>query len=196
MARITKGADDASVVEKADIAAAEAAAELDHPLLSTLGAIGHIADQPPMLAMGATVLAMGWRAGDKRMMRAAGRMLAAEVMTIVLKDLVKRAVTRTRPHALLEDGEYELRTGGPHEGRYNSFPSGHTAGAVAVARSLAREYPEAKLPAYAFAAAVAAGQLPNKAHFPTDVAAGAVVGLVSDVLVDRIIQAVDERLER
>jgi membrane-associated phospholipid phosphatase len=158
-------------------------------------AIGHLGDQPPMLALSAAVLAVGWWRDDRRAIRAGARMLLAEVASIVLKDQVKRAVTRTRPHVLIEDGEYELRTGGPHEGKYNSFPSGHTAGAVAVARAFAREYPEAAVPAYAFAAVVAAGQVPESAHYPTDVSAGVAVGFASEAIANWLFDAVESRLE-
>lgn len=185
----------ATQVEKADMALVEAAADNKHnPLAKAVGAIGHLGDQPPMLAASALLLAAGVLAKERRMIRAGARMISAELVTIVIKDLVKRSVTRTRPHVLLEEGRYERRPGGPHEGKYNSFPSGHTAGAVAVARALAREYPAAKVPAYAFAAAVAVGQVPNAAHYPTDVGAGALVGLVSELIVDRAVQAIDTKL--
>jgi membrane-associated phospholipid phosphatase len=187
---------DATVVEKADIAVAEVAADNKrHPLARAVGAIGHLGDQPPMLAASAIVLAGGLLGKERRLVRAGVRMIAAELVTIVLKDLVKRSVTRTRPHLLLEEGRYERRPGGPHEGRFNSFPSGHTAGAVACARALTREYPELAGPAYGFAAAVAVGQVPNAAHYPTDVGAGAVVGLVSELIVDSAVRAIDARLE-
>lgn len=197
MTRITEGRADASTLEAADIALSEAAVDnRHHPLARAVRAIGKLGDQPPMLALSATLLASGWRDDDRRMMRAGARMIAAELVTIVIKNLVKRAVTRTRPHLLHDEGHYELRTGGPRDGDYSSFPSGHTSGAVAVARALTREYPDAAIPAYGFATAVAVGQIPESAHYPTDVGAGALVGLVSEALVDRVVRAIDERSER
>lgn len=196
MVSITKGRGDASKLEAADMAVVEAADERKHhPAARAVRAIGHLGDQPPMLALSATLLLSGWRDGDRRLMRAGARMVASELVTIAIKDLVKRAVTRTRPHLLRDEGRYEVRTGGPHEGEYNSFPSGHTAGAVAVARALVREYPEAAVPAYGFATAVAAGQIPECAHYPTDVAAGALIGLASEVIVDHVVGAIDAALE-
>ncbi|MFC3713603.1 phosphatase PAP2 family protein [Sphingoaurantiacus capsulatus] len=184
-------------IERADKKAARAAAKrADHPVAKAVAVVGKFGDQPPLLALSAGVLAMGWWRGDRRTMRAGARMLAAEAVSIVLKDLVKRAVTRTRPHLLVDKGHYELRFGGPHDGPYNSFPSGHTAGAVAVSRALAREYPEGDLPAYAAAATIAVGQIPASAHYPTDITAGAAVGYISEWLVDQAVQAIDARLER
>jgi membrane-associated phospholipid phosphatase len=186
----------ATKLEKADIAVVEAAAEKKHhPIAKAVGTIGHLGDQPPMLAASATLLAFGVFAKDRRMVRAGARMIAAELATIVIKDLVKRSVTRTRPHILLDEGRYERRPGGPTEGEYSSFPSGHTSGAVAVARALDREYPEWRLAAYGFAATVAVGQVRNAAHYPTDVAAGVAIGLASELLVDSVVRAIDERSE-
>ncbi len=127
-------------VERVDKKAARAAAKRKHhPIAKAVTAIGKVGDQPPLLAISAAVLAFGWWKQDRRAMRAGGRMLAAELVSIVLKDIGKRAITRTRPHVMIDDGHYEVRAGGPHDGPYNSFPSGHTAGAVAVSRALARE---------------------------------------------------------
>ena len=69
------------------------------------------------------------------------------------------------------------------------FPSGHTAGAVAVARACARHYPPARAPAYAWAAGVAAAQVPRCAHYPSDVAGGALVGLAAEAAADRLLLA-------
>jgi membrane-associated phospholipid phosphatase len=197
MARITDGAADASKVEEVDIAIVAAATDRKHhPVARAVGAVGHVGDQPPLLAVSAAVLAGGWLFGSRRAMRAGARMLLAEAASIVLKDLTKRVISRTRPDVLFEDGRYELRTGGPHDGPYNSFPSGHTAGAVAVSRALAREYPRLALPGYGFAAAVAAGQLPESNHYPTDIAAGLAVGIASDLVADALFTAIEGRSER
>jgi hypothetical protein len=87
-----------------------------------------------------------------------------------------------RPKLLLDQGRYEVEPFGPDDGDWHSFPSGHTAGSVAVARALAGVYPEARLAAYSGAAAVALVQIPRGAHYPLDVAAGALVGVVADAL--------------
>ncbi|MFN2473021.1 MAG: phosphatase PAP2 family protein, partial [Sphingomicrobium sp.] len=68
---------------------------------------------------------------------------------------------------------------------YNSFPSGHTAGAVAVARAIGRDYPGIRVPALALAAGIAAVQVPRGKHYVSDVLAGAFIGLAADVAVER-----------
>ena len=75
--------------------------------------------------------------------------------------VVKRVVVRTRSYVLAEEGRYETGWLGAIDGPHSSFPSGHTADAVAAARAIARVYPQARGPAYAAAAAVGAIQIPR-----------------------------------
>jgi membrane-associated phospholipid phosphatase len=186
----------ATAVEKTDVAVAQAAAEVRHtPVVKALGALSEVGDQPPLLALSAAVFAGGLWLSDRRMIRAGVRMFAAVLVASAVKDVVKRSVARTRPHMMLDEGHYEMKAGGPYEGKWNSFPSGHTAGAVAVARALAREYPGARTAAYGSAAAIAAAQIPRCAHYPSDVGAGAIVGLLSEALVNRGVDAVERRLQ-
>lgn len=194
---VPDAAADATPIEQADVKVAQAAAEVqDEPPVKALARIGEIGDQPPLLILSGLTLAAGLWRRDRRLARAGARMLVAELVSIAIKDAIKRSVARTRPGLLIEEGRYEMKRGGPYEGKWNSFPSGHTAGAVAVSRALVREYPEARLPAYAAAATIAAAQLPSCNHYPTDIGAGAVIGLASDWLVERGMRELEPRLER
>lgn len=58
----------------------------------------------------------------------------------------------------------------------HSFPSGHTAAAVAFAAGAGRELPAARLPLGALAAAVGYSRVHTGVHYPGDVLAGAVLG--------------------
>ena len=64
-----------------------------------------------------------------------------------------------------------------------SFPSGHSAGAIAVARAFAREYPEYRAPALGAAGLIALAQIPRCAHYPSDVGAGLAVGVAAEAAV-------------
>lgn len=188
---------DATPVEKADVAVAQAAAEVqDTPPVKALATFAEVGDQPPLLALSALTIGAGWWRRDPRLTRAGIRMFAAELVATVIKDVIKRSVARTRPELLIEEGRYEMKRGGPYTGKWNSFPSGHTAGAVAVSRAFAREYPEHRRLAYAGAATIAAAQVPACNHYPSDIGAGTVVGLVAEWLVDRGVEATAPRLER
>ncbi|WP_210528866.1 phosphatase PAP2 family protein [Rubellimicrobium arenae] len=172
-------------VENADRAVAEDAARVrQHPVTHALGQLSEVADQPPMFALGALTLAAGLVAGERRVAEAGGRLLASVALATALKSTVKNIVTRTRPYVLAEEGRYESGLQGPVGKHYNSFPSGHTADAVAAARAVARVYPEAAIPAYGAAAAVAAIQIPRCTHYPSDVGAGALVGVAAEAITD------------
>lgn len=177
-------------VERADIAVSRKAAGIkDTTPVQAMGAFGKLADQPPLIAfcVGVAVAGLLRRRGD--VAASGGRMLAAHLIATAGKTVVKRSVDRTRPELLVEEGRYELKKGERNEGAYNSFPSGHTAGAVAVARAVVRDFPEAAMPAYAVAAAVAAVQVPRCNHFVSDIAVGALLGWGAELATDRLYRA-------
>ncbi len=194
-----KHVDTASEAEQADVAiAAHLAGNRDHPVVRGLGALSEVGDQPPLLVLSGAVLAFGVLVGNRRATEAGARMLGSLVLATWIKTGLKRLVTRTRPNVLLQEGRYEVEPLGPDEGPWHSFPSGHTAGSVAVSRAAARIYPEARTTAYTAAAAIALVQIPRGAHYPADVAAGALIGLVAEAAVDRIAEhlEVKSRLRR
>jgi len=171
--------------EKADIAVARAAAPMRrHKAVKALGWVSEAADQPPLMTLCAATLAAGLILRKGRLVRAGARMLAAEVVATQIKGLIKHRIDRTRPHVITKGGRYQAHKGHNHASEMNSFPSGHTAGAVAVARAYARDYPPHSTVAYAAAAGVGAIQIPRSAHYPTDIAAGAVIGVLAEAMVD------------
>jgi membrane-associated phospholipid phosphatase len=177
---------DTTPIEDADIALSESiSTERKHPLVKALGTLGELGDQPQLTALSACTLAFGLLSGRTRVALAGANMLLSLAAATAIKTVVKNTVSRTRPHVLLDEGTYEVRPLGPDAGPWHSFPSGHTAGSVAVARALARTCPEAALPAYAAAAVIAGVQLPTAHHFASDVIAGAAIGLAADTLVER-----------
>ncbi len=68
---------------------------------------------------------------------------------------------------------------------FHSFPSGETTTTFAVAVVLAWSYPRWRAPLYAAAAAVAAARVLVGSHHPSDVLAGALLGLAVAQLVTR-----------
>lgn len=177
---------DAPALEKLDLTVADAAAEVkDAPLVRLLGTLSEVGDQPQMRTLCAGVIAAGWWRGDGRLAAAGVRMLAAHTLATAAKSFVKARVDRTRPWLLADEGRYETGTRGIRQSAHSSFPSGHTAGAVAVARAFARAYPHRALAANAAAGAIALVQIPRCAHYPSDVGAGALIGLAAEWLVSR-----------
>ncbi len=175
-----------SPAETADIAVTERLARgRRHRAVQAAGTLSEVGDQPPLLTLSGAVLALGVATGDAQRAETGARMLAAVLVATGIKSVLKHLVSRTRPYVLLDEGRYAVQAFGPDEGSWQSFPSGHTAGSVAAARAVARAYPGASGPAYAAAAAIALAQVPRGKHYPSDVIAGAVVGVVAEAIVDR-----------
>ena len=158
--------------------------------VKALSWFSELGDQPQMRTISAGLLFLGLVRADRRMASAGARMFLTHELATAAKNFVKKRVDRSRPRSAdgREDQKPEL--GRSEEKEDTSFPSGHSAGAAAVARAFAREYPEHGAPALAAGAAVALAQIPRCAHYPTDVGAGIAIGLASEALVDAAWRAV------
>ena len=175
-------------IERLDVEAAFAIASLrKNPAVKLLSGAAQIADQPPMIAASALALGAGLLTGNKRLAEAGLRVLAATLATTAIKSAVESAVKRTRPNAVLDGEPYRRERGGSDKGSYKSFPSGHTADAVSAARALARVYPEGSAAIWTAAALIAGVQLPSGAHYPSDIAAGTVVGLLGEAAANPLV---------
>jgi membrane-associated phospholipid phosphatase len=177
--------DDASVtdLEKADIELGKKIAKhRHHPVAKAAGKAGELGDQGPLYALSSGVLAVGVASRDRRLTDTGLAMLAAVAAADVAKRIAKSLVRRTRPKALLEEGDYEADTGGSDRKKEQSFPSGHTACSVAAARAFSRNVPEASAAAGGAAVVLSLSRIAKGEHWPLDVAAGAVLGLVAEAL--------------
>lgn len=182
--KVPAAAKNATALEQADTTVTKAVAPYQESWpVRALSMIGKLGDQPPMLTLSSAVLGAGLVRGDRRMLRAGARMIAAHAIATATKNFIKHRVDRTRPHVLVEEGRYKMEPGRNRAKEETSFPSGHTAGAVAVARAFARDYPEHRRAAYAAAGMIALAQIPRCAHYPSDVAAGTAVALAAEGLV-------------
>jgi undecaprenyl-diphosphatase len=74
-----------------------------------------------------------------------------------------------------------------------SFPSGHTASAFAFAAAAAGAAPAASLPLHVLATLVGYSRVHTGMHYPSDIAAGAVVGVVCGRAVRRLSGVVPPR---
>jgi membrane-associated phospholipid phosphatase len=84
---------------------------------------------------------------------------------------LKFAVNRSRPDEAVHD-------------RFNSsFPSGHATGAFAMASVVGAKYSSLRFPAYMLASTIALSRVYLGRHYPSDVLAGAGIGLCAGWLV-------------
>lgn len=107
--------------------------------------------------------------------RAAGAILvAAVVLTFFFNELaVKNAVNRERPCTI--DQSVQLAIERPTS---YSFPSGHTASCFAAVGTLLFTFKKLGIPLMLFAVLMGLSRMYLFVHFPTDVIAGAALGLL------------------
>jgi glycosyltransferase 2 family protein len=128
--------------------------------------------------LGAAPVAAGaaWLAGEPEL---AGRLLAGGTSTWALSKLVKQAVRRPRPAALLADTHSRGR-----EAAGLGYLSGHAGVAVALgAAALPHLGPSGRALAVTAIPVVGLTRVYVGAHLPLDVAGGAALGLVVEALV-------------
>lgn len=110
--------------------------------------------------------------GRRGRLGAGGGLAAAGLASALANGPVKWAVRRPRPHGAALAG---LRRGGDSPGT-SSFPSGHTASAVAFSVAASAEYPLAATVLVPAALCVALARMRSLRHYPSDVLGGAVIG--------------------
>ena len=182
---------------KADVKATHKAAEVRrHPLIQIASTLAEAADQPPLIAVSAGTLAIGLATGRADLARGGARMLLAHLVATGAKLAVKHSIDRSRPGHALDGSGHRLQAGdqGGHEDK--SFPSGHTAGAVAVARAASRDIDGAAVPATLAATAVAAIQAPAGNHYLTDIAVGAAIGWATEAVVSAVFDRFEPKVEQ
>ncbi len=187
----------AVMVLEADAGTAQAVAPFRETLpIKTLTWFSKLGDQPPLRVLCGLMIAGGLAKGERRLVRAGAKALLAHSLATGAKNFVKHRIDRTRPNEVLSGvGSHRLKPGRNTEKAETSFPSGHSAGAIAVAQAFAREYPEYRAPALAAAGIIAAAQIPRCSHYPTDVGGGLTIGWASEALTERAWKAVEERIE-
>ena len=175
--------DAAEQLLEADAQTVEAAQPYqDNALLDRLADLG---DQPAMRVVCVATVAAGMLARDPRFVRAGFRMLAAHTLATWAKNFVKHRVDRSRPRSAGDPRkDHRLAPGHSRDKEETSFPSGHAAGASAVARAFAREVPEWAPAAYAVGGVLSLAQIPRCAHYPTDVGAGIAIGVASEAALE------------
>lgn len=152
--------------------------------VKALDVVSKLGDQPELRTISAVVIAIGTFAGNDRLVRAGARMMIAHEAATAVKDVTKVEVDRTRPRSASGRKDKKPKPGNHTAKEKTSFPSGHSAGAIAAARAFSREFPEYGSAALGAAAFIALSQIPRRAHYPTDVAAGIAIGLAAEKAVD------------
>ena len=164
-----------------DLALAQFLRSVQIPWLDAVGNVGNrLGKGWVLVGISAALLAFGVIA-KRSQFRAAGIWsLIAHALAGLVTQLAKRTTGRARPRMTHTDAfqfEPSLASG------LDSFPSGHATASFAVAVILAKYFPRAAWILYGLAAFVGLSRIVRGSHFPTDVAAGAILGLLVGLMV-------------
>jgi membrane-associated phospholipid phosphatase len=126
-------------------------------------------------AIPAGLLAGGVITKDKEMRQNAMYVVSSTLITYGINAIVKGLVKRQRPFIR------NINIVPVYEANRYSFPSGHTSSTMATATALSIAYPKWYViaPAFIWAGATSYSRMYLGVHYPTDVAAGLVLGPVT-----------------
>jgi len=135
----------------------------------------------------ATVIVQPLRAGRGRLQWAGLEIrLAFVFLSVAVSDLIgeglKGAIGRARPFVGGRADVFQFSPVTWHE-PFEALPSAHAITAVALACAVAAVWPRVRLPMAFYALAIMASRVVLLAHHPSDVVAGALVGVTGTLLV-------------
>lgn len=133
-------------------------------------ALTDLGNPPNWLLLGAVVGTTGGQGPRHAALLGIGALLA-----LAVSQALKRTCRRPRPSEGIDGGPCAVRTHGADPDAF-SFPSGHTAVAFAAAVALAGAGSGLGLVVAMLAGGIAVSRVYLGAHYPLDVAAGAVLG--------------------
>ena len=122
-------------------------------------------------------VAMAWMGGSRGRRAGVATAIASLGTTYVVQRMLKPVFRRKRPWVDRDVLVVGIRTTDA------SFPSGHSASSFAAATAVATFYPKAAPVAFALATGVGLSRVHLGHHFPSDVAAGALIGIASGTVV-------------
>ena len=128
---------------------------------------------PIAFAVPTILLAIGLIKKDSTLKHKAFYIGTSVIASAAISTILKYAVNKPRP---FETYTYIQNVG---EGGSPSFPSGHTTDAFALATSFSLAYPKwyIIIPSYTWACAVGYSRMHLGVHYPSDVLAGAIIGV-------------------
>lgn len=159
-----------------DLSLARLIQSIDHPWFEFVGHVGNrVGNGLFLVGISGAMLAIGLVL-KRPVFRLAGlESLVAHAAAALIVQVLKHLIGRPRPRMTHSNG---FQFGPSWDSGLDSFPSGHTMASFAVAAVLAKHFPWAAWILYSTAGLVAAGRVIHGSHFPSDVIAGAGLGLL------------------
>lgn len=136
---------------------------------------------PLSAALPISELVAGYARHEKVLIARGWTTVAAVGTNFIITFGLKYSVNRTRPYVTYP----ELQ---PYKHNKDaSFPSGHTSFSFSTATSLSMLYPRwyVAVPAYTWACGVGYSRMHLGMHYPSDVLAGAIIGVGTAILADK-----------
>ena len=128
------------------------------------------------MQISAVLIGTGWLTHNDNVLGAGRDSLEAEIWAAgIVTPLLKDTFGRARPNT--GEGTWQFH-GFSNDNSHASFPSGHATNAFAAATAIAAHSDGYLVPviAYTLATGVAFSRVNDRAHFPSDVVAGALIG--------------------
>jgi undecaprenyl-diphosphatase len=104
------------------------------------------------------------------------------LLSVLTGDVLKGIIGRGRPFVGGEANPFNFAFGSWDEA-YSSLPSGHATTAFALAFAVAALWPQARALMFGYAIVIAVSRLVLLAHHPSDVVAGALIGMIGAMAV-------------
>jgi membrane-associated phospholipid phosphatase len=164
-----------------DMPTARFVRSFDIPELNKVGDLLALPGYGPVIGGTFALLGLlGWRLKHRRLKEIGIRGLAAQLSVTLVVQLLKHLVGRARPRFAHAD---QFSWGPSLTSGLDSFPSGHTINAFAAASVLGWYLPNFRSTLFLVAGAVGLSRVVRGSHFPTDVYAAAVLGVLIGSLV-------------
>lgn len=134
---------------------------------------------PLAVATPVTMFAVGFINKDKKLQKQSYKVVGSLLINTAITQAMKYTIKRNRPYQ-----DYPTIIFPDNIENDASFPSGHTSTAFALATSMSIQYKKwyVVVPAYAWATSVGYSRMYLGEHYPTDVLAGAAIGIGSAYL--------------
>jgi membrane-associated phospholipid phosphatase len=145
-----------------------------HRFLESLDPFINIVGNGATLISGALLLCFAGRFVSQKIYIVGKSLFIGLLSSGIVVQVMKHLIGRARPRVTSDP----IFIGPSFKSGYDSFPSGHTALVFCLAYVLSRHFPKYRVVFYMFASLVALDRVEDFAHFPSDILAGAMIGLI------------------
>ena len=147
--------------------------------------VSRYGDWPSHILLGLVLMGIAFWRGNKKWVRIFAALIVACALAGIATRVVKISTGRARPNVQTET---EWKGGPQFNPRYNAFPSGHTTSSTAFFATLVFVSWRIGAGLLAIPALIAFSRMYVGAHHLSDVAAGALIGVVTAYLVARRVE--------